>query len=149
MRCRIASAILMLLLVPAFAQVLSARVLLRCADGRECFLPPHEIEPECLERTACCGGEPELPAAPIAEPDQRPCVWMVTPALDVNYSVARPLIVPPHVLWTIAARDLEAARISNESQWIGHAIEHVPIDWPIQVMPGEGVGPRSPPHDDV
>lgn len=140
----------MLLLVPAFAQVLAARVLLQCADGRACFIPPHEIQPECAEETPCCAPEEPEPVDPVCAEDSVPCVWMVVPGLDLNHTVARSAIDPPNLLLTLASRDLldSVARV-NASQCVGRPIEHVPIDWPSEVLPGEGQGPRSPPLDDV
>ena len=143
-RSRILVAVMALLLVPAFAQVLAARVLLRCADGRECFLPPHEIELECVAESPCCGGEDD--GTPIVPDDtDRPCVWMVVPGLDLNHSIHRSPIPPPELL-TIAASHVSAAMVSFETQCVGRTIEHVPIDRPQEILPGEGVGPRSPPR---
>ncbi len=147
---RIFGVALMLLLVPAFAQVLAARVLLQCADGRSCFIPPHEIQSECVEETSCCGEEEPAPVEPVCDEPASPCVWMVVPGLDLNHTNARSAIDPPSLLLTLASRDLlDSVTRLNESQCIGRPIEHVPIDWPSEVLPGEGQGPRSPPHDDV
>lgn len=142
-RWRIVSAVLMLLLVPAFAQVLSARVLLRCADGRECF-PPPVIETKCEnESTACCHPEP----ATVPIDHGRPCVWTLVPGLDVNHAISR-IAIPPPVLLAIADRDVLAVLVAHAPHGYGRAVEHVPIASQ-RVIPGEGVGPRSPPSFDV
>ncbi|MBC8107300.1 MAG: hypothetical protein H7Z14_11970 [Anaerolineae bacterium] len=138
-RSRIVSAILMFLLVPAFAQVLSARVLLRCADGRECF-PPPIVETKCeTESASCCRAEP----ATLPIDRSHPCVWTLVPGLDVNHAIFRSPIAPPALL-AIADRHVLAVVVAHAPHGYGRAVEHVPIASQ-QVVPGEGVGPRSPP----
>src|SRR4051794_9996085 len=111
MRWRIVSAILMLLLVPAFARVLSAQSLLRCADGRECFEPARETKGET--KTACChsesarAGSAQTQPKPSRDRGSR-CIWTVVPGLDLNHTIHRSLIQTPSLL-AIAHDDLLAA----------------------------------------
>jgi hypothetical protein len=141
-RSRIVSAVLMLLLVPAFAQVLSAQMLLRCADGRECFGPV--VQKECEKKSTCCHSEP-APARPKALRDRGSrCIWTLVPGLDLNHTIYRSPIETPALL-AIAHNDLLAAITPHRSQCFGSAFEHVPIVHQLEPAPAEGVGPRSPP----
>jgi hypothetical protein len=145
---RIICAILMILLVPAFAQVLFARVLLRCADGRECSLPPALVSPHsaCVPKVTCC--HRTNGAIQPARPENR-CVWTVVPALDLNCSTYRVLILPPEIL-AIAARDLLAAQHQRQPDaCLGDPIEHVPIAHRFEFAPDQGRGARAPPNREV
>src|SRR4051812_14606997 len=120
MPLRIVSATLMLLLVPAFSQVLSAQFLLSCADGRPCaVLPPVSVS-TCKTQTFC--RHQTSPKVPVDRGSR--CVWTMLPGLDLNHSIYRTIIAEPALL-PIARRDLLAMLTAPRLLCFGQAVEHV------------------------